>query len=66
MPVYTYYCNMCGQTFEKKQSFRAADSTVLCPDGHHDTRRVFTPPSIVFKGKGFYVTDHRAHHPAGD
>lgn len=66
MPVYFYHCNTCGQVFEEKLSFRDAAAAVRCPQGHSDTRRVFTPPSIVFKGKGFYVTDHRAPRPTGD
>ena len=64
MPVYTYRCNDCGQLFEKKQSIHSLDSLVLCPQGHSNVQRVYTAPSIVFKGSGFYVTDHRSHPPA--
>jgi predicted nucleic acid-binding Zn ribbon protein len=31
-----------------------------CPHGHRKVRRVFSPPTIVFNGPGFYVTDNRS------
>ncbi len=32
----------------------------VCPECGGETRRLIHPVGIVFKGKGFYVTDHRA------
>jgi putative FmdB family regulatory protein len=58
MPIYEYRCATCGVRFERMTSF--SDTTIAtCPNGHIDTRRVFSPPGIVFKGSGFYVTDNR-------
>ena len=59
MPVYVYHCNECNQTFELKRSYEDADRGAMCPRGHINVRRVFTRPTIVFKGSGFYSTDHR-------
>jgi putative FmdB family regulatory protein len=58
MPLYDYECPECGLIFEMKQSFddeAAAD----CPKCQSAARRVFTPVPIIFKGSGFYITDHR-------
>jgi len=58
MPVYTYRCANCGAQFERKQSF---DDPVPseCPEcGEKTLHKLFTPVGILFKGPGFYSTDH--------
>jgi len=30
-----------------------------CPTGHQAVHRVSTSPAVIFKGAGFYSTDHR-------
>ena len=62
MPTYSYLCNQCGVKFEKEVPFSANAESQTCPAGHLQVRRVFTAPAVVFKGKGFYVTDSRAAH----
>jgi putative FmdB family regulatory protein len=63
MPVYTYRCESCGVQFEKTQKFSDAPLT-RCPEcGKKEIRKVYTPVGIVFKGSGFYSTDHRS--PSG-
>lgn len=59
MPVYNFVCPTCGTHFEERLSFKDDAHAVVCPHGHNGVRRVFSAPSIVFKGSGFYVTDHR-------
>jgi len=63
MPVYTYRCESCGVQFEHSQKF--TDSPLLrCPEcGKKSLHKVYTPVGIVFKGSGFYSTDHRS--PSG-
>ena len=63
MPVYTYRCDNCGVQFDRRQSF--TDPILkACPDcGKKAIHKVFTPVGIVFKGSGFYATDHRS--PSG-
>jgi putative FmdB family regulatory protein len=58
MPVYEYECLDCGLRFECLQDVEDRDSA-KCPRGHRNVRRLFSPPAIVFKGSGFYVTDNR-------
>jgi putative FmdB family regulatory protein len=63
MPIYTYRCSNCGVQFEKQQSFYD-QSLIRCPEcGKHALKKVYMPVGIVFKGSGFYATDH--HSPSG-
>ena len=65
MPIYTYRCENCGVQFERQQSFSEAPLT-RCPECLKKTlRKVYTPVGIVFKGSGFYATDHRSPSGAG-
>jgi putative FmdB family regulatory protein len=63
MPVYTYRCESCGIRFEQTQKFSDSPLT-RCPEcGKKSLRKVYQPVGIVFKGSGFYATDHRS--PSG-
>ena len=63
MPVYAYQCENCGVQFEKQQSF-SDQPLVRCPEcGKKTLKKVYQPVGIVFKGSGFYATDH--HSPSG-
>ena len=60
MPVYTYRCESCGVQFEKYQSFSDAPLKT-CPECRKKSlKKVITPTKIIFKGSGFYATDHRS------
>ena len=63
MPVYTYRCENCGVRFERLQGFNDPVLT-RCPECNKKSlRKVYTLVGIVFKGSGFYATDHRS--PSG-
>jgi putative FmdB family regulatory protein len=63
MPIYTYRCENCGVRFERNQKF-SDPPLAWCPEcGKKALRKVYTPVGIVFKGSGFYATDHRS--PSG-
>jgi putative FmdB family regulatory protein len=63
MPIYTYRCTACGVQFEQYQTF-SEDPLVKCPEcGKKSLRKVFTPAGIIFKGSGWYATDHKS--PSG-
>lgn len=63
MPVYTYRCGNCGVQFDQTQKF-TDNSLTKCPEcGKNTLQKVYTPVGIVFKGSGFYATDHRS--PSG-
>ncbi|MBN2118299.1 MAG: zinc ribbon domain-containing protein [Anaerolineales bacterium] len=64
MPVYTYRCESCGVQFERHQSFQDAPLKT-CPECRRKSlKKVITPTRIIFKGSGFYATDHKS--PSGD
>jgi putative FmdB family regulatory protein len=57
MPIYEYECTECGVLFDMRQSV-GAPPPPTCPAGHRAVRRRLSAPAIIFKGSGFYVTDH--------
>ena len=72
MPSYDYSCQTCGTLFEVIQSF-SEDSLTVCPQadsiaspaactqpGKGQVAKVFSVPSITFKGDGFYRNDSRS------
>lgn len=59
MPTYQYRCEDCGITFERFQHFSEQPLTT-CPECGGSVHRVIQPVGIIFKGSGFYVTDHKA------
>jgi putative FmdB family regulatory protein len=59
MPVYVYQCDNCGVRFERHQHFNEP-VLIRCPECYKNAlRKVFTPVGIVYRGSGFYSTDHR-------
>ncbi len=58
MPAYDFRCKTCRHTFEV---VRAPGDTAPpeCPECGGETRRVFTPVGVHFKGAGFYNTDSK-------
>ena len=65
MPTYEYLCQACSHRFETWQKM-IDDSLEICPECGGHIRRVFFPAGIVFKGSGFYKTDHRASSNGAD
>ena len=63
MPVYTYRCENCGVQFERQQSY-TDEPLKVCPECRKKSlKKVISPVRIVFKGSGFYSTDHKS--PSG-
>jgi len=63
MPIYTYRCEHCGVQFDRRQHFDDRP-LIRCPEcGKETLRKVYQPVGILFKGSGFYATDHRS--PSG-
>lgn len=57
MPTYEYLCQACSHRFETWQKMTDEPLTT-CPECGSHIRRVFYPAGLVFKGSGFYKTDH--------
>lgn len=63
MPLYTYHCDNCGIQFDRRQHFEDPPLRT-CPEcGKKSLRKLFNPVGVLFKGSGFYATDHRS--PSG-
>lgn len=62
MPTYEYRCTQCEHVFDCLQ--RVGDPAPACPKCGSPTRKVFSSVGLIFKGKGFYSTDHRKPAPA--
>lgn len=67
MPLYTYRCisPSCGYQFEVQQRM-SEEPLQNCPVCAGTIRRVINNVGVVFKGNGYYITDHRkngtSHH----
>ena len=57
MPIYEYECESCDERFELMQKF--SDKPVKkCPKCGGAVHKVLSPPALLFKGSGWYVTDY--------
>jgi len=60
VPVYTYRCQNCGFELTQMQTFSDKPLT-YCSECHTSTMgRVPQLSAIIFKGSGWYSTDHRS------
>lgn len=57
MPLYEYKCSDCRQHFEVLQKF-SDEPVALCIHCGGQVTRLISPPTIQFKGTGWYVTDY--------
>ena len=60
MPTYEYQCKTCNHRFEIWQKM-TDEPLNICPECGSHIRRVLFPAGIVFKGSGFYKTDHNGN-----
>ena len=57
MPLYEYECESCGFRFEVIQRF-SEPAVTACRQCSGPVHKLLSPPSIRFKGSGWYVTDY--------
>ncbi|WP_288520847.1 FmdB family zinc ribbon protein [uncultured Brachyspira sp.] len=66
MPTYEYKCQKCSNEFEEFQSM-TVEAKADCPKcGGHAKRMISLNSGIIFKGKGFYVTDYKNNKNANN
>ena len=60
MPTYEYKCRACDHRCEAFQSI-TEDPLEKCPKcGNYSVERLISAGGgLIFKGSGFYITDHR-------
>ena len=57
MPIYEYLCSSCAHRFEVKQSIK--DEPIKeCVRCGKEVTKLISPPAIMFKGSGWYITDY--------
>jgi putative FmdB family regulatory protein len=67
MSIYNFVCNKCGYEFEKSMKMSELNELIInnlplsiCPKCDSiNVKRSYSPPSISFKGSGFYVNDYK-------
>jgi putative FmdB family regulatory protein len=60
MPTYEYVCKSCHHRFEKFQRM-TEEPIETCPVCGEKVRRLISGGGgVLFKGNGFYITDHRS------
>lgn len=65
MPIYEYQCKKCGERVELMQRF-SDPPLEKCQCGG-EMRKLLSPPALVFKGTGWYITDYaRKGQKGGD
>ncbi|MBX3234706.1 MAG: transcriptional regulator [Nitrospiraceae bacterium] len=57
MPIYEYQCTGCAYRFEVKQSIKD-DPIKECTRCGQPVTKLISPPAIMFKGSGWYITDY--------
>jgi len=57
MPIYEYACGLCHFHFEIRQRFDD-EPVSICPRCQGKAHRVINSVPVIFKGSGFYSTDH--------
>ncbi len=57
MPLYEYKCLKCGSVLEVLQKFNEPHLK-KCPTCGGLLKKVLSPPTIQFKGSGWYITDY--------
>ena len=64
MPTYQYECEHCRHSFEALQSM-AGPKLKKCPQCGKSklVRLIGSGSGMIFKGSGFYATDHRKKAP---
>lgn len=67
VPIYEYLCQDCSYKFELKQSMKD-DPVATCSRCGRTVSRIISPPAIMFKGSGWYITDYsdKLKPPAGE
>lgn len=62
MPTYQYRCPYCHYEFEVFQHI-TDDPITVCPQCRKTTHRIISGGGgFIFKGSGFYITDHRSEN----
>ncbi len=62
MPTYEYECSSCQYLFEAFQNISEEPLTECLRCGGPIKRKISGGSGLLFKGKGFYITDYRSEN----
>ncbi len=62
MPTYEYECSSCQYLFEAFQNISEKPLTECPRCGGPVKRKISGGSGLLFKGKGFYITDYRSEN----
>jgi predicted nucleic acid-binding Zn ribbon protein len=68
MPKYIYYCETCDEyieQFEISPKDKKDDFLMICITCGNMPRRIYNAPPVIYKGRGFYVTDNKEDSNGG-
>ena len=57
MPIYPYKCDFCANYLEIERGVDEDRPTPACTNCGVHMNRVWSAPSVQFRGSGFYSTD---------
>jgi putative FmdB family regulatory protein len=60
MPTYEYRCKACAFKFERFQRMTDEPVKICSKCGGEVEKLISAGGGILFKGNGFYITDHRS------
>ena len=66
MPTYEYRCLECGYEFEAFQTISEAPVSTCPTCSGKVERKISGGAGFLFKGSGFYITDHRSQQYKAD
>jgi putative FmdB family regulatory protein len=68
MPIYEFFCNTCKKKFSVPRYYSGKDGDIpVCPHcGAKTSQRIYGDVGVIFKGEGFYTTDHRKEENDND
>lgn len=57
MPIYQYRCDDCGKEIEVLAALPDPGNVATCADCGGKLSYVWSLPSVIYRGPGFYTTD---------
>jgi len=58
MPTYVYSCSKCNQSFSQVEKFNDNSKIKCIYCNKKKATRQFSPPTILYKGDGWYSKPH--------
>jgi putative FmdB family regulatory protein len=57
--TYDYECTKCKNTYTLERGITETEVLPVCVGCHESMTRIWSAPTVVFTGSGFYSTDNK-------